>query len=231
MFKPHFLFSTSGTITQPYRDEDSLETPYPVAVTRTHADYLTLSDTLAPTHVLAHHTIDAPSKGVYTQVDNESTQMPVSGYPPQETFLLSGPSTRQRRRRFWMVLSLAIGVLLILAIGVGMSVGIPSSLHDAANIKSNIYGGVEIGRDIHIHIGGGTSKSGDGPSNGNSGNSGNNGTTETCNESGNCGTRFHNSGYCISDNCPTVGSGNRATRSVTATLAMAVTAAAFLSVW
>jgi len=226
MFKPHFLFSTSGTITQPYRDEDSLETPYPVAVTRTHADYLTLSDTLAPTHVLAHHTIDAPSKGVYTQVDNESTQMPVSGYPPQETFLLSGPSTRQRRRRFWMVLSLAIGVLLILAIGVGVSVGIPSSLHNAANIKSNSYGGVDIGSDIRIHIGRGTSESGDGPSNGNNG-----GTNETCNENGNCGNGGNNPGYCISDNCPPVGSGNRATGSVTATLAIAVTAAAFLSVW
>ncbi|KAH9962599.1 hypothetical protein BC827DRAFT_1196848 [Russula dissimulans] len=119
-----------------------------------------------------------------------------------------------------MVLSLAIGVLLILAIGVGVSVGIPSSLHDAANIKSNSYGGVDIGSDIHILIGrGSTSKSGDGPGNGNSGS-----TSETCNENGNCG------GYCISDNCP-MGSGNRATGSVTVTLAIAVTAAAFLSVW
>ncbi|KAH9966796.1 hypothetical protein BC827DRAFT_1153135 [Russula dissimulans] len=158
MAKPRFLFSTSRPITQPYRDEDKLEleNPYSAAVTPAHADYFTSSDTLAPTPVPAHHTIDAPSKGVYTQLDEESTQ--ISGYPLQgEKFLLPGPSTCQYRRRFWVILSLAIGVLLILAIGVG--VGIPSSLHDPANINSESGSGVAIDSDIHIRIGRGTSTS------------------------------------------------------------------------
>ncbi|KAH9953459.1 hypothetical protein BC827DRAFT_1159245 [Russula dissimulans] len=67
------------------------------------ADYLTSSDTLAPTLILAHH----DSNGVSTQLEAESMQN--TRYPLQ-------PSTRQRRRRFWIVLSLAIGVLLILPI-------------------------------------------------------------------------------------------------------------------
>jgi len=152
MAKPCFLFSTSSPISQPYRDED---TPCSAAVTPTHADYLTPEGTLASNPLVTHHTIDAPSSGVYTQLDEESTQ--ISGYPLQEKFLLSGPSTCQRHRQFWVVLSLAIGVLLILAVGVG--VGIPSSLHDPSNFNSSSGSGIAIDSDIHIRIGRGTGDS------------------------------------------------------------------------
>ncbi|KAH9962587.1 hypothetical protein BC827DRAFT_200269 [Russula dissimulans] len=256
MAKPRFLFSTSRPITQPYRDDDSLKTPYFVAVAPTNADYLPPSDTLAPTAVMTHHTIDAPSKEVYTQLDTESTQ--ISGYTLQEEFVLPGPPTRQSHRRFWMVLSLAIGVLLILAIGVG--VGIPSSLHDLANIKSNSGSGVDIGSGIHIRIGRDTGNSSD---NGNSttgtsfcitdtcpGSSDSNSGSGSGNSSGNSGSSSGNSGNSSSGNSGNSssggggnssssggggggkpGSGNRATGSLIVTLAMAVTAAAFLSVW
>jgi len=180
MAKPRFLFSTSRTITQPYRDEDTLETPYSVAVTSTHADDLTSSDALAPTPILAHDIIDAPSKEVYTQLNAESTQIP--GYPLQEIFVLSGPSTPHGRRHFWMVLSLVIGVLLIFSMGVGVGVGISSSLHDLAKIKSNNGSGVDIGSGIHIRIRRGT---------GNGSDSGDGGTSS--NGSG---------GFCIGSQCP-----------------------------
>ncbi|KAH9962580.1 hypothetical protein BC827DRAFT_200047 [Russula dissimulans] len=253
MAKPRFLFSTSRPITRPYRDEDYLETPYSIAVTPTHADHLTSSDTLALTPVPAHHTIDAPSKEVYTQLNGEATQ--ISGYPLPEEFVLPGPSTRQSRRRFWMILSLHIGVLLILAIGVG--VGIPSSLHDPANVKNNSSGGVDIGGSIHILMVRDT------------GNSSDNGNSSSSNSGTDNGPSTPS--YCITDDCPGAsspsnssgksdgsgsgnsnssasgnssgssnGSGNsssgdhgsssnRSTGSVT--LAMVVTAAAFLSVW